>query len=131
VAYDTVALAVTDAAGPFLVTTPNTAVTWDSGAQKSVTWDVANTDIAPVNCSAVKIRLSTDGGYTYPLTLLNNTANDGSAVVTVPNEATAEARVRVQCASNIFFDISNVDFTIVGQEPPEVLVYLPIVPKEE
>ncbi|RMD68203.1 MAG: hypothetical protein D6818_11815, partial [Bacteroidetes bacterium] len=83
-----------------------------------VTWDVANTTNSQVNCQHVNIRLSLDGGYTYPVTLLENTPNDGSAFVVVPNMPTDEARVRVEAADNIFFDISNHDFDIVLPDQP-------------
>jgi uncharacterized repeat protein (TIGR01451 family) len=106
-------LSVTTAAGPFQVTAPNTAVTWTGNALQNVTWNVAGTTAAPVNCATVNIRLSTDGGYTYPVSLASGALNNGSASVAVPNISTTAARVQVACASNIFFDISNVNFTIV------------------
>ena len=112
--HASVNIPVSAAAGPFLVTAPNTAVTWPVGSNQTVTWDVANTTAAPVSCPTVNILLSTDGGYTFPTSLLAGTTNDGSEVVTVPNSLTTRARVQVACANNIFFDISNVDFTIGG-----------------
>ena len=62
----------------------------------------------------MNIRLSTDGGNTFPTTLASGTPNDGSEVVTVPNTGTTTARVRVECATSPFFDISNANFTIVA-----------------
>ena len=53
-----------------------------------------------------------DGGNTFPTVLAASTANDGSESVTLPNTLTAQARVRVSCVGNIFFDISNADFTM-------------------
>jgi hypothetical protein len=103
---------VTTAAGPFAVTAPNTAVVWAGNSQQNVTWNVAGTTAAPVSCPSVAISLSSDGGFTYPITLVSNTPNDGSQSIVVPNIATTTARVRVACASNVFFDISNANFTI-------------------
>lgn len=100
-------------AGPFVVTQPDLATTWEVGQYTEVTWDVANTDAAPVNSQFVNIRLSTDGGFNYPIMLLAQTPNDGSAFITVPDELTTTARVRVEAADNIFFDISNEDFSII------------------
>jgi hypothetical protein len=113
---DLISFNVTDAAGPFLVTAPNTAVTWQAHNSETVSWDVANTDLAPISCTAVSILLSTDGGYTYPMTLLTETPNNGSATITVLNINTTRARVKVTCADNIFFDISDADFNIVPTE---------------
>lgn len=98
--------------GPFRVTAPNTAVFWPSGSQQNVTWNVANTDQAPISCATVNILLSTDGGQTFPTTLAAGVPNNGSAQVTAPNTTSAAARVEVACAGNVFFDTSNVNFTI-------------------
>ncbi len=100
------------ASGPFLVTSPNTVLTWNGGSQYTVTWDVAGTTAAPVSCSTVNIRLSVDGGYTWPYLLASGTANDGSELVVAPNVATNLARVKVEAANNIFFDVSNANFMI-------------------
>ena len=105
---------VSAAAGPFLVIAPNTAVTWPAGSAQTVTWAVAGTSAAPVSCPAVNILLSYDGGYTFPATLVAGVPNNGSADVLVPNLDTSRARVQVACTNNIFFDLSNADFTISG-----------------
>ena len=99
---------------PFKVTAPNTAVTWPSGTSQTVTWDVSSTNAGTINCANVKISLSNDGGFTYPTVLLASTPNDGSEVITVPSILTTTARVKVEAVGNIFFDISNVNFTIVA-----------------
>ena len=49
---------------------------------------------------------STDGGITYPYTLLSNTPNDGSEQITVPYIVTQAGRVKVQAVGNIFFNIN-------------------------
>lgn len=113
---DNSAITVAGTAGPFLVTAPNTNTVWYVGEQKTVTWDVANTTAAPVNCSEVKISLSTDGGFTYPIVLAASVPNSGSAVVTVPDNLSNTCRVKVEAVGNIFFDISNANFSI--QLPP-------------
>jgi hypothetical protein len=111
--YATASVTVTDTAGPFTVTAPNTAVSWNGGSVQNVTWNVANTAASPVSCANVKIQLSTNGGTTFPTTLLASTPNDGTEAISVPNTPTTTARIRVECATTPFFDISNVNFTIV------------------
>lgn len=101
-------------AGPFLVTAPNTAVSWAGASTQTVTWNVANTSAAPVGTANVKISLSTDGGLTYPVVLAASAPNTGSRAVTVPALATSKARVKVEAIGNVFFDISNADFTITA-----------------
>lgn len=99
--------------GPFRVTAPNSAVSWSGGSTQTVTWDVAGTTAAPIACSQVGITVSTDGGLTYTQNV-GTFPNNGSASITVPNVATTQARVRVSCAGNIFFNISAPNFTITA-----------------
>jgi len=107
-------LTVNAGSGPFLVTAPNSAVSADGGSPFTVTWDVANTTAAPVSAANVKISLSTDGGQTFPTVLVASTPNDGSESVPMPNTASTSARIKVEAVGNIFFDISNTNFTISG-----------------
>ncbi|MEO5625172.1 MAG: reprolysin-like metallopeptidase, partial [Dokdonella sp.] len=109
-----ISLAVVNTAGPFKVTVPNTAVSWAQGSAQTVTWDVANTSASPVSCANVDIALSSDGGQTYAYTLATGVANSGSAGITVPSVATTQGRVSVSCSNNIFFDVSDVNFSIPG-----------------
>ncbi len=109
--HDTVTLSVDGSAGPFVVTNPNTAMTWRNNTEY-VRWDVAATDQSPVACSEVEIRLSLDSGQTFPH-LLATTANNGSATVSPLAYQTTTARIKVLCSTNIFFDISDADFTII------------------
>ena len=44
--------------------------------------------------------------------MLGGTPNDGSAAVSLPNISTSNARIKVKASNNIFFDISNGDFSI-------------------
>jgi hypothetical protein len=109
---DQITFTMTGTSGPFLVTAPNTGVTYPGNTIQTVTWDVANTNAAPVNCANVDIFLSTDGGYTYPTTLVTNVPNDGSQDVLIPAGQTTTARIKVKASNSIFFDISNQNFTI-------------------
>jgi hypothetical protein len=111
--YASTTVTINAAAGPFAVTQPNTMVSWNGDSAKTATWNVAGTTAAPVSCANVAITLSTDGGNTFPTTLLASTANDGSETVTIPNTPTSQARIQVSCVGNIFFDISDANFTIL------------------
>ena len=109
---DDIAISVSATAGPLSVTSPNTAVSWSAGTQ-TVTWAVNNTNSLFAN---VDILLSLDGGYSFPISLVTNTPNDGSQSFTLgsyPN--TTQARVKIGYAPNScfeVFDISDVNFTL-------------------
>jgi len=106
---------VNGTAGPFGVSTANAAgVSWAAGSTQTVTWTVNGSDQAPVSCANVNILLSTDGGYTWPVTIVSNTPNDGTETITVPNNQTTTARIKVESVGNIFFDINNANFAITA-----------------
>ncbi len=109
---DNIALEFFSSAGPFRVTAPAAAACFAAEGPMTVTWDVAGTNAGDVNCANVDILLSTDGGLTYPTTLLAGTPNDGSQSVTLPDVLTNTARVMVRGSGNIFFNISPGDFRI-------------------
>ncbi len=99
-------------AGPFLVTAPNTAASLRGGSVQTVSWNVANTHIAPVSTANVKISLSVDGGSSFPHVLAASVPNNGSRSVTLPFINVAKARIKVEAIDNVFFDVSNADFNI-------------------
>ncbi len=111
-AFTDVVVTVTNTSGPFQVTSPNTNITWSAGGSATVSWSVNGTNAGSVNCQAVNILLSTDGGLTFPTVLASSTANDGSEIVTVPASGGTANRIKVESVGNIFFDISNTNFTI-------------------
>jgi len=105
-------LLLANTAGPFRVTSPNTDDSLPGSSTQTVTWDVANTDVAPVGTSDVRISLSVDGGHTYPYVLAASTPNTGSASVVLPMVGTTHARMKIEAVGNVFFDVSNADFAI-------------------
>jgi len=109
---DNTIITVDGNSGPFAVTQPNTAVYWQSLSTQTITWNVANSSLWPVSCVNVKIMLSVDGGTTYPHILSASTPNDGSETVQMPNATSTTCRIMVQAIGNIFYDISNSNFTL-------------------
>jgi hypothetical protein len=106
-AQTTVTVNTNTAAGPFAVTSQSTATTWTPANTVAITWNVAGSNAAPVNCSNVDILFSRDGGVTFTDTLIANTANDGTENITVPNLLTEVGRVMVKARGNIFFNINT------------------------
>ncbi|WP_299834684.1 reprolysin-like metallopeptidase [uncultured Tenacibaculum sp.] len=104
----------------FSVVVPFVAVSWNGATRQTVSWDKSTTDQAPINCQNVRIRLSVDGGQTFPHVLIDSTPNDGSQEVLIPNTPTTEARIMVEAVDNIFFNVNLTNFTIVDNPTASV-----------
>lgn len=110
---DDMVVTVNGTAGPFTVTSPNTAVSYPAGSSQTITWNVAGTTANGVNCANVDILISTDGGNTWS-NLVTATPNDGSQAITIPNTQGNQNRIMVKGNNHIFFDVSNTNFTITA-----------------
>jgi hypothetical protein len=115
---DDMVVTVVNSGAGFLITSQNSAVSYAGGSSQAVTWDTSGTTANGINAANVNIRLSTDGGNTFPTLLASNVANDGSEVVTIPTTPTTQARIKVEPTNNIFFDINNANFTITAAISP-------------
>ena len=100
----------------FMLTSQTASEFWSAGTANTITWEVANTNIAPVNCSNVNILLSTDGGNTYPIVLASNVPNDGSQEIIVPNVTTRRARIKIESIGNVFYNVNLVNLEIQSSE---------------
>lgn len=112
---DDIQLTVSAAAGPFTVTSQNAGgVVWNAGAPQTITWNVANTNVAPVNTANVTILLSKDGGLTFPYTLVASTPNNGSYAFNVPGGlgTSSTARIMIKAIDNVFLNVNTTNFTI-------------------
>jgi hypothetical protein len=111
-------ISVESRSGPFAVTQPSSLTTTTAGSTQTVTWDVAHTSSAPVSCANVRILLSVDGGVSFQTILAQNVPNNGAATITVPHAPTSTARVKVEAVGNIFFAISDTNFSITAAPSP-------------
>ena len=113
---DELQLSVINDAGPFVITSQSTPQSYVAGSVQTITWDVANTNIAPIGATSVALLLSTDGGLTFPITLVDNTTNDGEHSIIVPSIDTSNARIMVKATDNVFFAVNASDFVITPSE---------------
>ncbi|HRN91756.1 MAG TPA: zinc-dependent metalloprotease family protein [Ferruginibacter sp.] len=112
-------ISVVAGTGPFVVTVPNGGESYPGGSSQTITWNVAGTNNAPISAANVRITMSTDGGQTYPHLITNSTPNDGSELLTIPVVTpTSTARVKIEGVDNVFFDISNNNFSITAAVAP-------------
>lgn len=112
--HEDLTITTTTSAGPFIVNYPSaTGITWPGNSTQTVTWSVANTDLAPVACANVDVLISVDGGASFSV-IANDVPNDGSQIITVPNTASTTAIIMVMCENGTFFDVSNNVFAITA-----------------
>ena len=109
---DLMDISVSGVAGPFLVNSPNTNVSWQRGSNQTITWNVAGTTANGVNCEFVDIYLSSNGGTSFPTLLASKVPNDGSEIVTMPSATGTNRRIMVKGNNHIFYDVSNTNFTV-------------------
>lgn len=109
---DTVKIHVKDTGSRFALDLPYTHYT--IGETTALTWHVANTHQAPINCQTIDIALSQDGGQHFATLLASNVLNNGKASVYLPNtlSPSTTARFKISCSDNIFFAISYQNFAI-------------------
>ncbi len=99
--------------GPFEVTSQSTSgINYLTGATVPVTWNVNSTNTLS-GSSNVNIKLSIDGGLTYPYTLASNTPNDNNENVILPSGVSAPfCRILIEPTANVFYAINTKDFAI-------------------
>jgi len=108
---DDAIVTVNGTAGPFSVSSQNSATTYAGGSSQTVTWNVAGTTANGVNAANVDVLWSTDSGNTWT-TLLTGTPNDGTQAVVIPNASTTTGRIMVKGSNHIFFDVNNANITV-------------------
>ena len=96
--------------GVLTLTSPNGGETWIVGASQNVAWTPTGT------IPLVKLEYSTDGGNTYPNTIVDSTNGpSGTYAWTIPDAIGANLKVRVlNAADNSVSDVSNATFTVKG-----------------
>lgn len=120
---------VTEQAGPFELTYPKLNTPFVSGEKVDVTWNVANTDKAPVNCKFVNIYVSynstlrDDDVNLVPVAL--NVPNDGLQTVYAPNRESNFVRFVIKAVDNIFLTTGTQPSRITLATTPTLFVDAP------
>lgn len=98
---------------PFEFTNLKSATSLVANGTNTVTlkW---NTATPCIQASHVTIKFSTDGGLTFPYTLLNETPNDGTETIIVPNLPTCNGRFMIEAKGQIYFNINEGAINIVN-----------------
>ncbi|CAM1341885.1 zinc-dependent metalloprotease [Tenacibaculum amylolyticum] len=83
-----------------------------ANATQTITWNVAGTTGNGIDTERVNIFLIQNGDFDNRISLASGVPNDGSHDVVIPNAGGEQNRIMVQGRANVFFDISDADFTI-------------------
>jgi hypothetical protein len=132
--FDEIEFDVSEDAGPFVVTSPESGQEVEAENGFEVNWDVANTDQAAVNCQTVNIDLCKYNNTTQSLEVLQNlataTPNDGQETVILSQDFAGGGNyIRVEAADNVFFHLNGGSFTIVSPTPlSEAGIFLTLTP---
>jgi subtilisin-like proprotein convertase family protein len=121
---DAMTVTVNSNAGPFIIDSqniPNLNLT--GGATETIEWSVNNTNSLPGSAN-VNIKLSTDGGLTFPTILISNAPNNGSAQIKVPNISATDCRILIEPKANIYYAVNSQPFTIKESIPSSCNTYL-------
>jgi len=100
--------------GPFTVTSQTTNTSYSAQNPITVTWNVAGTNAGTINTQNVTILLSKDNGLTFNTVLAASVPNNGSAVVSLPNENIPSARIMVKALGNIYFALNPSFFSVTS-----------------
>ncbi len=99
--------------GPFVVTAPTASSTeWQANTTETVTWNVAGTTANNINSSHVNILFSDDNGANF-IVLKENTPNDGSETIVVPENNSDNCRILIEPVGNVYYALSQ-KFKITG-----------------
>ncbi|NND33587.1 MAG: T9SS type A sorting domain-containing protein [Saprospiraceae bacterium] len=136
VSWDQVSFRATSQSGPFEIIDTSLPDTLTAGDYMEIMWDVAGTNLLPVNCQSINILLSLDGGQTFVDTLITHTANDGNEFILIPDVETSQARILIEADDNIFYTVNRDTLVIersalsgfaIDLEPHEQSTCLPSV----
>jgi len=116
VSFDETKLTVIDTGEAFSLTSPSLSDAWTTNTN-SISWQVAQTNNTPINCSSVDVLLSKDSGESFDISLASGIANNGSSDITIDSFCasdinTSQARIKLVCSNNVFFAINDGDFSI-------------------
>ncbi len=119
--------------GPLVVTAPTPGTVIQAGAMATFSW---NTNGSDALCSNVRIKLSSDGGFSFPHIIAENiNYASRTASVTIPENfiASGEVRVMIECMDFEcfkFFNVTTANITINSNCRPSSTTLCSVAPVE-
>jgi len=113
-ASDKKILTVDSNIGPFKIISQNqTNLIWEAGTRQIINWDVAGTNLSPIDTKNVNIYFSADGFNSSEI-LLEKTPNDGLAEVIVPSTVSStNGRIMLKPDNSIYFTVNKENISVI------------------
>lgn len=101
-------LSVSTQAGPFRLITAEEPEVWPTGSDQLIRWEVAGTDLPPVNADFVDVYLMYDSLGRVLVPLARQLPNTGETVIGLPDDLPpGEAWLKVKAHGGVFFALSD------------------------
>jgi len=119
--------------GPFVVTAPASGTVIQAGSMATFSW---NTNGSDALCSNVRIKLSSDGGFTFPHIIaenINYASRTASVIIPENFIASEEVRVMIECMDFEcfkFFNVTTANITINSNCRPSSTTLCSVAPVE-
>ena len=117
-----VSVAVIASPHKFAFNFPISSHNWLGLSKQTLLWNVAQTNVAPINCSKVDILLSADDARDFSHMLASGVDNDGEQQIQLPNIDSNHVRLMLRCSDNIFYVLNNRDISITHSEPIQPVI---------
>ena len=101
--------------GPFRVLSQSAAQTFTAGDWITLVWDVAQTNLPPINTQELEWYLIDTSGIRKATEVSNILPNTGQAEVQLPNQDCVNCRIMLKAVKSVYFNVNTADLIIESQ----------------
>ena len=101
--------------GPFRILSQTAAQTFTAGEWVTLVWDVAQTNLPPINTQELEWYLLDSTGKIQTTAVSNVLPNTGQAEVQLPNKDCVNCRIMLKATNNVYFNVNTADLSVQGQ----------------
>lgn len=101
--------------GPFRVLSQTASQTFSAGEWITLLWDVAQTNLPPINTQELEWYLIDANGTRIATAVSNVLPNTGQAEVQLPNEDCTNCRIMLKAANSVYYNVNTADIAVQPQ----------------
>jgi len=105
--------------GPFRILSQTAAQTFSAGEWETLVWDVAQTNLPPINTQELEWYLLDSAGKIQTTAVSNVIPNTGQAEVQLPNKDCTNCRIMLKAKNSVYFNVNTADLTV--QTEPAII----------